>query len=419
MLVSVWIPTDAQEIEDAARGGLLVETPSFDAKADLPASKKNIELAKDVAAMATDGGVLLYGVAEDEHGNPTVPEPITLKGAPERVSQIVSTSIAEVPFIDVRPYPLADDPAHGYLAVAVPQSSRAPHMVIVSGDNRFYGRGANGNRILNEGDVARLYERRQGWEIDRLQVLDEAIEHAPAPPRDGQSYVHAYARPVMLEQGMYARAVERLGGSGQMHKRLLRCVHVAKLSGIYAPTLEQAHSWLRHSADLWRLSTRDEFLELSGLGVETPQELALYAGWLTSLVHLNLYLDGYGRLFCGRASDTRLADSSTPLLIEVVIAGNVEAFFTVMAMLYEAAGYHGTVDIGVAVTGIKGARSERANRGFGSGSPYPIDRFTRTDRIAAGQLKDADLVAQGLLHDLFDATTGIEGWNPWTQPQNR
>lgn len=90
-----------------------------------------------------------------------------------------------------------------------------------------------------------------------------------------------------------------------------------------------------------------------------------------------------------------------------------------MAMLYDAAGYHGAVDVGVAVTGIDGAGSERANRGLDSGRPYPSERFTRTDRVAAGQLKDADVVAQGLLHDLFDATTGIEGWSPWTQPQNR
>jgi len=414
----MWIPTDAQEIEAAARGGQLNETSSFDAKADLPTAKKNIDLATDVAAMATDGGVLLYGVGEDEHRNPTIPQPIVLQGAPERVSQIVSTSIAEVPSIDVRTLPLEDDPGRGYLAVVVPQSARAPHMVVVNGDNRFYGRGAKGNRILNQGDVARLYERRQSWQIDRLQVLEEAIERAPAPPQDGQSYVHAYARPV-LEQGMFARAVGALGGRGQIHQRLIQCAHGAKLSGIYAPTLEQAHSWRRHNADFWRLSTRDEQFEPVSPDTATQQELVAYIGWLTSLVHLNLYLDGYGRMFCGRASDTRLADSSTPVLIEVVVGGNVEAFFAIMAMLYEAAGYHGAVDVGVAVTGIKGARSERGSRGFDSGPPYPTDRFTRTERVAAGQLKDADVVAYELLHDLFDATTGIEGWNPWTQPQNR
>ncbi len=402
----MWIPTDAQEIREAACAGRLAETPTFDAKASLPTENKNVELAKDVAAMATDGGVLLYGVAEDDHGQPTIPEPIPLQGTPERVGQIVSTSIAEVPFIEVQPYPLPDDAARGYLAVIVPQSSRAPHMVVVKGDNRYYGRGANGNRILSEGEVARLYQRREEWTVDRLKVLDDAIERAPVKPIDGQGYVHAYARPVVLEPGMYARAVAQLGGSAQMHTRLIQCAHATGLGGVYSPTLEQANVWRRHNADLWRLSTRVES-ERSTLDQ------------ITSLVDLNLYLDGYGRLFCGRASDTRLSNPSTPLIIEVVIAGNVEVFFAVMAMLYEAAGYHGAVDVGVAVIGIEGAKSERANRGFGSGPPYPSARFTRTDRVVAAQLKDASEVAQGLLHDLFDATTGVEGWNPWTQPQNR
>jgi hypothetical protein len=407
ILVRVWIPTDAQEVSEAARAGRLTETPSFDAKADLPSENKNVELAKDVAAMATDGGVLLYGVAEDDNGQPTIPQPITLNGAAERVGQIVSTSIAEVPFIEVRPYPLSDDASRGFLAVIVPQSSRAPHMVVVKGDNRFYGRTANGNRILGEGDVARLYQRRQGWTVDRLKLLDEAIEHAPVKPIDGQAYVHAYARPVVLEPGMYVRAVERLGGNAQMHQRLIQCAHATGLAGAYSRTLEQASVWRRHNADLWRLSTRVES-ERSSLDD------------ITSLVDLNLYLDGYARLFCGRASDTGITRSpTTPLIIEVVIAGNVEAFFAVTALLYDAAGYYGAVDVGVAVTGIEGAESERATRGFESGPPYPSARFSRTDRIAAAQLKDAPEVAQGLLHDLFDATTGIEGWNPWTQPQNR
>ena len=403
----MWIPTDAQEIEDAARGGLLVETLSFDAKADLPAAKKNIELAKDVAAMATDGGVLLYGVAEDEHGNPTAPEPITLKGAPERVSQIVSTSIAEVPFIDVRPYPLADDPAHGYLAVSVPQSSRAPHMVVVSGDNRFYGRGANGNRILNEGDVARLYERRQRWEVDRDQLLSEVIANSPVAAIERQGYVHAFARPVTSDQGLFGRAVEQLGGSGDMHTRLLQRVHTTELRGRYGPSLEQASFWRRHGADTWRFSTRDEDER------NTRDEI-------TSLVNIDVDIDGGGRLFCGRATDVSISDpTSSPRIIEVVIAGNVEAFFTAMDMLYKAASYYGGIDVGIALTGIQGAKSERRERGFNSGVVYPVATYARTNRVSAGQLSEAPALAQELLHHFFDASTGIEGWNPWTQPQNR
>lgn len=93
----MWVPTEASEIERAATAGELPETPSFDAKETLPTSGKNADLAVDVAAMTTDGGVLLYGVAEDEHGRPTVPRPMELAGTAERVGQIVASSISEVP----------------------------------------------------------------------------------------------------------------------------------------------------------------------------------------------------------------------------------------------------------------------------------------------------------------------------------
>lgn len=147
----MWVPENAAEIERAARAGDLVESPSFDAKAGLPDAKRNATLAVDVAAMATDGGVLLYGVGEDEHERPTVPQPIALAGAADRIAQIVGSSIAEVPYIEPREYPCDGDPSRGYLLVLVPPSERAPHQVTVGGDMRFYGRGPKGNRMPHRG----------------------------------------------------------------------------------------------------------------------------------------------------------------------------------------------------------------------------------------------------------------------------
>jgi hypothetical protein len=110
----MWVPSTAREVEDAVNAGDLEETPSFDAKLALPPSKKNIEIAKDVAAMATDGGVLIYGVGEDEHGAVRVLAPVELVGVSERISQVVSTSVAEVPFVDIRTLP-RDAPERGYV----------------------------------------------------------------------------------------------------------------------------------------------------------------------------------------------------------------------------------------------------------------------------------------------------------------
>jgi hypothetical protein len=402
----MWIPRDADQIRRAALAGELPETPSFDAKAELPPSRKNADIATDVAAMATDGGVLLYGVGEDDHGQPTIPCPIPLGGAADRIGQVVATSIAEVPYIDVREYPTAEDPAVGYLVVIVPQSARAPHQVTVGGDLRFYGRGAKGNRRLTEGEVARLYERRQAWQVDREQVLRDVIAAAPIPPRKGAGYIHGFARPVVSDQSMLERAVSTLGGSRQMHQWLLNVVHSIKLRGQYGPSLESASFWRRYGADMWRLSTR---------GDEERSD----PGDTTGLVDLNLNIDGRGQLFCGRATDARMSAPGQQVIIEVVIAGNIEALFAVMGKLYEAAGYHGQVDVGVAVTGIEGALSERDSRSFHPAPAYPVGTFARTDRVAARELLNPDEVGYRLLRHLFEATTGIDGWNPFTQPQNR
>jgi hypothetical protein len=126
----MWIPETAAEVEDAAARGELEETHTFDAKSSLPAPKKNHDLAVDVDAMTVDGGSLLYGLAEDENGRLTVLAPVELAGAPERIAQIVETSISEPPFVRIQTLPLEDDPSKGYVLVIVPQSRRAPHQVI-------------------------------------------------------------------------------------------------------------------------------------------------------------------------------------------------------------------------------------------------------------------------------------------------
>lgn len=388
------------------------ETPSFDAKADLPQPKKNSEVAKDVGAMATDGGVLLYGVAEDADGNPTIPQPIELAGAADRISQIVATSIAEVPFIDVRSLPCENEPSQGYLVVIVPQSARAPHMVVVGGENRYYGRSATGNRILSEGDVARLYERRSTWEINREELLAQVIAHAPLPRRADRGYVHAYTRPVAPSQDMLERAQATLDGE-DMLGWLLNTARTTTLRGQYGPSLERTPFLRRHGGDMWRWATLGEE-EIAATAAQSADEQRDPS----DLVSIDLNIDGRGQLFCGRATDAVRGKPDERLLFEIVIAGNVETFLAVMGALYDAAGYHGAVDVGLAITGVQGAHSERRERSFG-GPPYPVSNYTRTIRVAAAQLRDAGEIAQGLLRHFFEATTGIDGYNPWTQPSHR
>ena len=394
----MWVPADSKEIQRAARDGELHETATFDAKADLPAPKRNIDLAVDVAAMSTDGGMLLYGVGEDGDGNLTLPNPIELAGVAERIDQIVSNSISEVPRIETRVLALEDDSSRGYVVVVVPQSPRAPHQVTVGGDLRFYARGAKGNRRLTEGDVARLYERRQSWAVDREVILAEAVQHAPVPPMENHGYLHAYARPVALDQGMLETAMETIGRE-QMHQHLLGVVHETRLSGTYAPSLTRASYWRRQGADAWRLSSLGDEQRT---GLDDP----------TGLAELSLNIDGRGHLFCGRATD--VSPEGPRVLIEVVIAGNLEAFFAIMGSIYRAAAYHGAVDVGVALTGLRGAHSAvlRGQHFFDDGVGYDAEAFTRTARVSPGELEVAPDLVQRLLRHFFEASA-FEGYNPF------
>ncbi len=251
-MAGMWRPRDEQTIVAAAERGDLEETHTFDAKRELPpegSSKGNRDLAVDVAAMTVDGGTLLYGVGEDADGRPTVPTPIALAGQRERIDQIVQTLVSEPPTVEIDPVETAADPSRGYLVVVVPPSPRAPHQV----GGRYYGRGATGNRVLDEGEVARLYQRRREWEVDVGRLLDEEIASSGYPPHEDLIYLHAIARPVARREEM----VEDARGEERTDMMLMALGNAAASSEVapqrlFSPDLGwSAVGWERWGGDSW------------------------------------------------------------------------------------------------------------------------------------------------------------------------
>jgi hypothetical protein len=369
----MWIPATEHEILAAIEAGDLIETASFDAKEALPDKGKSKDLAVDVAAMSADGGTLLYGVGEDDNDRLTVPQPFELAGARERVDQIVRSTISEPPAIEVYTIPTDDDPSLGYLVVHVPASPRAPHMVIVGGkEYRYYGRGATGNVLLTEGEVARLYERWQRWEVDRGAALDEAIASAPIPPHEDFAYLHLVARPVVPNGDLFDKA-----SNGQPGMQFLGGLISAASSAVafptrYSPDLSGSYSYEQH-ADGWVVNW--------GLGVEWEEREDP-----SRVLELEVGLDGSGRIFCGRAAHRH---REQPLIFEPLMAGLTAKFLAVMGSLYDAGAYLGPVDVGVAVTGLKGSVSYVLDRDpWADPRPYIKDRYRRTERLLASQLVD-------------------------------
>lgn len=394
----MWAPANASEIEAAVDREQLGETPSFDAKEALPPRKKNIDLAIDICAMTPDGGQLLYGVGEGATKRPTVRKPIELVGVRERIDQVAQTSIAEPPYIEIAGYPLDDDPGRGYVLVTIPQSARAPHQVTVGKEFRYYGRGDTGNRILTEGEVARLYARRERWEVDALVLLEETVRLAPFEPTEGAGFLHAFARPVAPDRAIWAQATA--GGRDELFLMMRSAAASAPPRAGYDPAVRGiGPNWRRRGADVWTLDSQ----------ADTPQ----YA------VRVDVNIDGRGSLFCGRAADLAEPnyipnDGPEPVLIEVVVAGNLASFFALMGEYFGSAGYVGMVDVGAAVTGIHGAVSlhRRTRGGFDRGK-FDAAAFTRTDRVPATRLRmEPEVVTMELVRDLMDASAG-DGYDPF------
>jgi hypothetical protein len=175
----MWVPRSETELQQTVLAATVRETATFDAKAALPAKGKNKDLARDICAMTVDGGVLLYGLGGDDPTRPDTLMPFDLSGVAERIDQVAQAAISEPPTIEIHDIESTSSPGTGYLVVVIPASPRAPHMVTLEGENRYYGRGATGNRILTEGEVARLYARREQWEIDRGSLLANVIAAIP------------------------------------------------------------------------------------------------------------------------------------------------------------------------------------------------------------------------------------------------
>lgn len=379
----MWIPESAEAIERAVNSRTVEEGPTFDAKASLPAPGKNKDIAKDVAAMANDGGVLIYGIDEDANGDPTVPCPFTLAGAAERIDNVVQMDLSEPADIQDHDRPLASDPTKGYLVVVVPASPRAPHQVILDKEYRYYKRLDKISVPMNEGEVARLYERRQRWEVDRDELLAKAVgrNHKIWPPLESVADLHLVVRPVTG------------GGQSMIRKTAGRQAVVEFLSKLFQAA---RHAYLQDRIPEY----------LTGHGGWQPRD----SGWCTGhasirhTVDLTIGDDGLAHLFARRIAEVDGAPGYLALR-EDRLAGTTARAIAMVGELYRLAAYTGPADIGLAVTGMEG---------FGVYSPRfpyaePLPRsedYRRTARVTAGELgKSTTEVARSLVDDLIGQVT--------------
>src|SRR5438445_4987956 len=112
---AAWPPRTEAALDTAAKNKNLVETHVLELKRELPpgSDASNKELARDLASLAIDGGLLIIGVDE---GNNFALAPVPLDGLAERVELVAGSRIDEpLPIAGFIEIESAANPKDGYL----------------------------------------------------------------------------------------------------------------------------------------------------------------------------------------------------------------------------------------------------------------------------------------------------------------
>jgi len=206
-IAGVWIPRSFDEVVNVL--GSATETGQLDFKEELG---RNQEVAKDIAAMTIDGGVLLYGIHETNRGIGDKLAPIAVSGTPERIQQIAASSIRPVPVIETHVLTEAHGDPAGLIVVVVPPSPLVPHMA----NDRYPARSGTTTRYLSEPEVERFYMQRESLTREAEQRLPLAGFYASEGGWPGASAIgnlstlSIFVRPIVPQPHPHAPYLEEI-----------------------------------------------------------------------------------------------------------------------------------------------------------------------------------------------------------------
>jgi Schlafen, AlbA_2 len=153
-----------QEHICALVSGQIAEAFDLDFKSELygGSESEKHKLATHIAALAnTAGGLLVFGVAEDDQARAVSAPGVSVAEAEiRRIRQVAASLVVPLPVFDVLSIEDPATPGHGFLIVAVTRSPFAPHAVLVNEGFRFPRRNGATTRYLSEPEVATAYRQR-------------------------------------------------------------------------------------------------------------------------------------------------------------------------------------------------------------------------------------------------------------------
>ena len=408
------LPHDEDGLRDAFFDGRLDEHAWCELKRQLPPKSKpsNLELARDLASLAVDGGSMYIGVDEDAaEGEPLLPLP--LAGLRERVDQVARSRVTPMLFVESYEIPAAAKPGYGYLEVVVPASADAPHQV----EGIYYGRSDTGKCRLSDQQVERLMrereQQRHGTEdalrglIAADQYRDESREHP---------HLFIFARPGTRRTEMFRSVI----GADPQWKPLIGLLTDAindPVRPMYATANRGQQALLETLIMGPRLTTGGVTLASWPRGSEKPAN---------EEYHQELTIDEDGDLsfFHAQAGwDSEPVNGVTrKVLSSRTIVGSTREFIAAAVAISRGAGIPTTWHVGIALTGIRGYRHQESGwPDYGppctSGEYVRVERFNLAEmegtpgnvtdkllgRLLRGLRADTDPAVNALLTDVVAA----------------
>ena len=264
-------------------------------------------------------------------------------------------------------------------------------MVIVKDNHRFYGRTDAGNRLLNEAEVARLYQRRASVEVDFVQELRQEIETSPIPLDDRRGYLYLLAKPVLPNTPLLDDDLASSGAAKDSLTAIVDSAQALPMRNGWAPDIKYAGNWQRVLEGF-----HHQFGEADPAG------------------RLDIQFDFSGdvHLFCGRGTDN---SNGTKVVFGSILAGLAMRFIFMAGTFYETVGYIGNVKLGMLLNGIGGSvlYSISHSRYGHAAEPFERDEYIRTSGAAATSLAtDYQSLASELVMPLI-AVMSRERANPF------
>ena len=187
------------------------EGKTIEYKRELPGTRDEDkrEFLADVSSFAnTDGGDLIYGVAEDQG----VITDIVGLASPDfdvetlRLDNLIRDGVSPRVSAVLRIVPLASG---RLFVIRIEKSWIGPHRVVFRGHDKFYGRTSAGKFPMDVGQLrtaflqsATLSDRIKGFRVDR--IIDIANDHAPVPLVQGPTIaLHVVPLGALSEQSQF------------------------------------------------------------------------------------------------------------------------------------------------------------------------------------------------------------------------